>query len=264
MPQQEKLIPTQTNQSSDKLLSLIELLAEQPEPIRLQDIARLSGLNASTALRFISALSRRGYLAQDIDTGRYHLTFKLCGLAQSISSHLNVRVVALPFLRSVAHAFNESCNLAVESDMSVLYVEVVNSPQRTLMSTQRIGTAAPMHCTGVGKLLLSEYSPEKIDRLITVKLLEKLTEHTITSTAALFEELDRVREAGCAYDNEECEDGARCIAAPVRDYTGKIVAGISVSGPTVRMTDEHIAEHLPRLLEAARQISLRLGWSDAN
>ena len=258
----EKLIPTQTNQSSDKLLSLIEILSQQPEPLRLQDISRLSGLNASTALRFISALARRGYIAQDIDTGRYYLTFKLCGIAQSISQSLSVRVIALPFLRRVAQAFNESCNLAVESNMSVLYVEVVNSPARTLLSTQRIGTAAPMHCTGVGKLLLSQYDAQELTPLITARPLEKFTEHTITCPGLLARELEGIRAAGYAYDNQECESGARCVAAPVRDFSGKIVAGISVSGPAVRMSDEHIAQHLPHLLETARQVSQQLGYEE--
>ena len=260
MVTQEKIIPTQSNQSSDKLLSLIELLSEQPEPVRLQDIARLSGLNPSTALRFINALSRRGYLAQDADTGRYYLTFKLCGLAQSISSHLNVRKVAMPFLRGLADVFCESCNLAVESDLSVLYVEVATSQKRTLVSTQRIGNGAALHCTGVGKLFLSQYSPERLARLIGAKPLEGFTEHTITDVATLTEELAQIRKVGYAFDNEECENGTRCIAAPVRDFSGKIVAGVSVSGPAVRMSDAHIAQHLPCLLQSAQQISLRLGW----
>jgi len=259
---QEKLVPAQTNQSSDKLLYLLEILSEQPEPIRLQDISRISGMNASTALRFIGALARRGYIAQDIDTGRYYLTLKLCGLGQNISANLSVRGVALPFMRKVAHAFGESCNLAVENDMSVLYVEVVNSSARTLMSTQRIGTAAPMHCTGVGKLLLSEYTPQELERVVRARPLEKFTDTTIVDNNALIRELEQVRRLGYAYDNEECENGARCIAAPVRDYTGKIVAGISVSGPGVRMSDEHIDTHLPSLLEAARQVSLQLGWKE--
>ncbi|MCL2578978.1 MAG: IclR family transcriptional regulator [Oscillospiraceae bacterium] len=262
MQPQDKIIPTQSNQSSDKLLSLIELLSEQPEPIRLQDISRLSGLNPSTALRFINALSRRGYLAQDADTGRYYLTFKICGLAQSISSHMSVRKIALPFLRELSNVFSESCNLAVESNMSVLYVEVASSQNRTLVSTQRIGNAAALHCTGVGKLFLSQYPSDKLTGLLGQRPLEAFTEHTITDPQALGRELAHVRAVGFAYDNEECEDGTRCIAAPVRDFTGKIVAGISVSGPAVRMSDEHIAEHLPSLLDCTKQISLRLGWRE--
>lgn len=255
-----KTMPTQTNQSSDKLLNLLEIMTEQPEPVRLQDIARLCGMNSSTTLRFLTALQRRNYVAQDIDTGRYYLTFKLCALAQNMTAYMNIRRIALPFMRNVAHMFSESCNLAIENDMAVMYVEVANSPNKTLLTTQRIGNIAPLHCTGVGKLLLSEYSSADLERFIAIKKLPQYTDTTITDTISLRKELAAIRKAGYAFDNEECEAGARCIAAPIRDYTGAIAAGISVSGPAVRMNDEHIFRHLPYLLETAEQISIRMGW----
>ena len=258
----EKTSATQTNQSSDKLLALIELLAQLPEPARLQDIARISGMNASTVLRFLSALQHRDYVAQDIDTGRYYLTFKLCGLAQTLTSHFSIREIAKPFIHNVSNTFSESCNLAIESDMLVLYVDVANCSSRTLMITQRIGNLAPLHCTGVGKLFLSQYTADEVEAIINTKPMQRFTENTITDIPTLLKELDQARILGYAFDNEECEVGARCIAAPIRNYTGKIVAGISVSGPAVRMTDKHIFSHLPYLQETAQQISVRLGWQE--
>jgi len=256
----ERFTPTQSNQSSDKLLNLLEIMTEQSEPLRLQDVAKLCSMNSSTTLRFLTALQRRNYVAQDIDTGRYYLTFKICALAQNVSTLFDIRNIALPFMRNVAHIFGESCNLSMENDMMVVYIDVANVPNKMLMSTQRIGNIAPMHCTGVGKLFLSQYTSSELERLIAVKKLPIFTEHTIGNPAALRTELEGIRNVGYAFDNQECEIGARCIAAPVRDYTGKIKAGISVSGPAVRMTDEHIFAHLPYLLEAAEQISLRMGW----
>jgi len=217
-------------------------------------------MNSSTVLRFLSALQCMNYVAQDIDTGRYHLTFKLCAIAQNITSHTSIRSIAMPFLRNVSHVFGESCNLAVESDMSVMYVEVANASGKTLMSTQRIGNVAPMHCTGVGKLMLSGFSENEMEKYIAVRGLPKLTEHTLTTKEAIDSELDKIRSDGYAFDNEECEAFVRCIAAPIHDYTGKIIAGISVSGPAARMSDEHIMKNLPVLMETATQISLRLGW----
>ncbi|MDR2909518.1 MAG: IclR family transcriptional regulator [Oscillospiraceae bacterium] len=259
----DKKTPARVNLSSDKLLSILEIMAEQPEPLRLYDIARLCGMNASTVLRFLSALEMRNYVAQDMDTGRYFLTFKICALAQSMSaSHAGIRSVAMPFLRSVSHVFSESCNLAIENDLSIMYVEVVSGPQKTLMSMQRIGNIAPMHCTGVGKLILTDYSTAELDRLLAVKKLTGYTQNTITARPVLLRELSKVKAAGYAFDNEECEVGARCVAAPIRDYTGRIIAGLSVSGPTARMTDRHIRECLPCLLDSAGQISLRLGWEE--
>ncbi|MDR2933192.1 MAG: IclR family transcriptional regulator [Oscillospiraceae bacterium] len=261
MPTTEKVgAPSHTNQSSTKLLHLIEVLSRQPEPCRLQDIARESGMNPSTALRFLSALQSMHYVAQDIDSGRYYLTFKLCAIAQNITSHMSIRSISMPFLRNVSHIFSESCNLAVENDMSVMYVEVANDPHKTLMSTQRIGNVAPLHCTGVGKLMLSGFTYAELEQYIAIKGLPRLTPHTITTLDGLEAELAQIRKLGYAFDNEECEVGARCIAAPIRDYTGRIIAGISVSGPTVRMSDAHIFTHLPYLIETAAQLSIRLGW----
>lgn len=149
---------TQSNQSSDKLLNMIEVMSEQAEPLRLQEISRLCGINPSTALRFLATLQRWNYVAQTADTGRYYLTFKICAVAQNVNMFFDVRSVALPYLRSVAQIFSESCNLAVDSDMTLMYIEVVQGPNKMLMSTQRIGNVAPLHCTGVGKLFLTEYS----------------------------------------------------------------------------------------------------------
>lgn len=257
---QEKALPTQTNQSSDKLLRILELLAEQPEPLRLQDIAQLCSMNSSTVLRFITALQRRNYVAQEIDTGKYYLTFKLCALAERISANKTVRNVALPYLRKIAQECLESCNLAIEDDGTVVYIEIINAPGQTLLSTQRIGNVAPMYCTGVGKLFLTDYTDEALGQLLEKSPPVRYTDRTLTSKAALAQELERVRAAGYAYDNEECEDGVRCIAVPVRDYTGRVIAGISVSGPVMRMTDSFIQDHLPLIVDSARQVSVLMGW----
>jgi DNA-binding IclR family transcriptional regulator len=186
--------PTRVNQSSDKLLLLLETMTTQTEPLRLQDIACLCRMNASTALRFLKALQKRQYVAQDADTGRYYITFKLCALAQSISSFFDMRNLVRPFLRNVAQIFSESCHLAIERDMTVVYIEVEKGPSKTLMSTQRIGNVAPLHCTGVGKLFLTDYSPMALEQLIAIKGLTRYTERTIADPANLKVELDNIKK----------------------------------------------------------------------
>ena len=257
---EDKNSSSQTNQSSEKLLNMLEIMSQQDEPMRLHEIAQLCNLNSSTALRFITALQRKQYVAQSIDTGRYYCTFKICALAENIRSSLSVRTVAMPYIRNIAQAFSESCNLCIDDDMRVLYVETVLGPNKTLMSTSRIGHIAPLHCTGVGKLFLSEYSALQLERFFQVVGLKKLTDKTITDEEELRRELALVRERGYAIDNEECEDGVRCIAVPVRDYTGYPIAGISVSGPAVRMSNEHIFSNLEYLLQMSEQVSTQMGW----
>lgn len=256
----ERRKPTQSNQSSEKLLHLLEAMSLLDAPIRLQDLSARLEMNASTVLRFLNPLVRLGYVGQNPDDSRYFLTFKICRIANNVTSRMNLRNIAYPVMRNVSRIFKESANLSVENDMSVLYVEVVNAASNTLMTMQRIGHIAPMHCTGVGKLFMLEYDMQKIDSLIAVKGLERFTSKTITGRSALLQEVERIRLAGYAFDDEECEIGARCIAAPIRNYSGHIVAGLSVSGPATRMTDAHMHSNLPFLLDAARQISYRLGW----
>jgi DNA-binding IclR family transcriptional regulator len=252
--------PFQANQSSDKLLTILEFLAEQPEPVRLQDLAELCSMYPSTALRFLTTLRNRGYVAQETESGKYYLTLKICSLAQRRSAQIDVRNIAFPFMRSIANLFTESCNLAVQKDLTVIYIEVANVANKALMSTQRIGSAAPMHCTGIGKLFLSEYTSAELDAYCQVKGLDKYTEYTLTNKSTLLQDLEEIQSLGYAFDNQECELGVRCIAVPIRDFTGRIIAGLSISGPNVRMTNEHIYSHLQNLLDAGNQISIYMGY----
>lgn len=255
---------TRPNQSSEKLLTVVEVMSRQNGPVKLQELARKLSMNVSTVLRFVTALQNKGYAAQEAETGRYYLTYKICGIANRIISHVDLRNVAAPYLRSIAQIFGESANLSIEQNRMVVYIEVLNGPNQMLTTLQRIGNIAPLHCTGVGKLFLLNYSEQQIDRLIAQRGLQKFTDHTLITKESLCTVLNSVQKLGYAFDNEECEIGARCVAAPIRDYSGKVVAALSVSGPCTRMTDELIYEKLPYLLDAASEVSLQLGYSPAD
>ncbi len=243
------------NLSTIKVLNLIELLAENNKPMRLMDIAKGLSANPSTTLRFLSALIESGYAAQEPETSRYYLTFKICHIANKISSNVDIRDIARPYLEKISAQFEESACLALENDMRVVYIDVVEGPDQMIRSMQRIGSIAPLHCTGMGKLFLLDYSDEKLDRYISQKGLTRFTENTIVSKKQLLDELASVRRLGHAFDNEECEIGARCVAFPIYGKNGKISAGISVTGPAARLNDEFIAKKLPLLQEAAKDIS---------
>ncbi len=259
-PQKEEK-SAKTNQSVEKVFSIIELLAGKDGPMRLQDIAAELGLNSSTVLRFLATLMRCGYVIQDPDTLRYSLSYKICTLGNKVSAQISIRDVAHPFLMELSRIFGESVCLAVEQGMRVVYIDVVNGPDQMLRAMQRIGNAAPMHCTGVGKLMLLNATPEGLDHFIAEKGMERFTQNTIVTKEGLLQELEAARRDGYAFDNEECEIGARCIAAPIRDYSGKVVAGISITGPIFRITQELIETRKGILLDTAAEISKRLGWN---
>ncbi|QHQ59636.1 helix-turn-helix domain-containing protein [Anaerocolumna sedimenticola] len=251
---------TKANQSSEKMLVILEYLANQREPVRLLDISKELGVNVSTVLRFVTALVNKGYAAQDEETSRYYLTYKICALANRVSVKIDIRTIAKPYMEELSKIFGESVCLAVEDNEMVVYIEVVEGSGQILRITQRIGNVAPMHCTGIGKLLLMNYSEAELDHLIQVKGLTRFTDHTLTSKWQLKEEIESIRQRGYAYDDEECERGARCVAAPVYDTSGKVIAGISITGPANRLTDTFIKPRIPSLLQMVESISRKMGY----
>ncbi len=248
------------NQSSEKLLIIMEYIAEQSEPVRLLDVAKGTGMNTSTASRFLAALKTRGYIAQEETAGRYYMTNKICCIANKVSSRIDIRQTSLPYLKALSQTLGCTCNLVIEYDFSVMYLDVVTGPQQMLVPLRYIGSVAPMHCTGAGKLLLTQFTDERLNELIESRGLKPYTDNTITSPDVLKTELASISKLDYALDNEECELGTRCVAAPIRDYTNKIIAVLSINGPTTKMTDEYIEENLHYLLDTVGQISGQLGY----
>ncbi len=244
------------NLSIMKALDIIEYLADKNnEPQRMCDIAEALEMNISTVSRFLSSLVLRGYVRQDVDTARYFLSLRFCGIAERINANSQVYTLALPVMKEISSTVRESVCLAIEQNAMVEYIGVVSAADQMMRTMQRIGNRAPMHCTGIGKLLLCAHSQEEIKQILQQRGMDAFTPHTITDEKSLFEELNKVRELGYAYDNEECEIGARCIAMPVFNQYHQIIAGVSVTGPIFRLTDEKIQEFLPYFSEQVQRIS---------
>ncbi len=248
------------NQSVEKVLQIIETMAQSKESLRLQDIAQRVDMPASTALRFLNTLMKCGYARQDAGSLRYSLTLKFMHIGSLVNSQISIRDVARPYLANLAQKCNESVCLAIEQDMEIVYIDVIDGPDGILKITQRIGKLAPIHSTGIGKLMLLNYDLKQFEHIIETKGLKALTPNTITSKDELLLELEKIKQRGYALDDEECELGARCLSAGIKDYTGKYVAGISVSGPTTRMTMEYIEQIKDVVMETADKISRELSY----
>ncbi len=251
---------TPGNQSGEKLLNVLEFIILKGEPQRLQDVAGELGMNKSTALRFLKTLVNAGYIDQDPETSKYAATYKICALANKVNLHTELREIARPYLQQLAKIFGESVNIAVEDKMMSVYIEVIRGSSQSLVTVQKVGNAAPMHCTGNGKILLLNYSEGDLDRLIRTKGLTKYTENTLTTKEELKAELEKIRKRGYAYDEQERELGARCVAFPIYNDKGKVIAGISVTGPENRMTDEVLAPKLGSFSTIAMEISHKMGY----
>jgi DNA-binding IclR family transcriptional regulator len=250
---------TAGNQSAVKTMKVLEVLADYSQPMRLFDLAKAAKMNASTALRFLNSLIDCGYVYQIKDTQKYMLTLKMMSLSDTTNVYNKMASILKDVLIDLAHECNESVCLAVNQDDQAVYLDAIDGPSRILRATQRIGHSAPLYCTGVGKLMLLDYTDNEIASL-TAEGMEKLTDNTITTLPDLKKELEIIKHQEYAIDNEECEPGLRCIAAPIMDNKNKIVAALSVTGPSGRITDERIAEIKGTVMQAAKRAANLLGY----
>lgn len=250
------------NLSIGKALQIIEVMAAGGGPMRLQDIAAKVSQPPSTSLRFLNTLMDYGYADQREDNLQYFLTMKFCRIGDLVCRQVKIRDVVRPYLEELVKKFEESVTLAVEQSSCVVYIDVVEGPDHMLQTLHRIGKIAPLHATGVGKCLLLNYSEEKLDRLVSTKGLQVLTKNTIQSKANLLAEIAKVRKNGYGEDNEECEIGVRCIAAPVKDFSGKVIAAISTSGPAHRLSAEKLKYIRKEITDTALAISGKMGFQE--
>lgn len=249
-----------SNKSCVKMLAILEYMAEYKEPVRLMDIAKGLQYSATTILRFLATLQQCGYVAQDMGSQRYYLTYKLCYLSNHVEATNSLPNITHPYLLSLSELFQESMCVSVEDHWQMVYVDVVTEINKPLKSFVHVGNIVPMHCTGNGKLLLSTFGEEKIDRFIAERGLPAFTEYTITDREHLLRDLRKIREKGYAEVHEEREIGMSCYSYPIYNYTGKVIGGISVTGPSVRVNAEKIGDRLHYLKESAEEISKKLGF----
>lgn len=249
------------NQSVGKLIDIIEIMAEYGEPIRLNDLSEKLSMSPTTVYRFLVALVEKDYVKKDEDSSKYYLTLRLKYFADKIHSNYSLSKIVHPYLKKLAEVTGESASLVIMEDDMAVYIDKVDRPDRMVRGLQRIGKRAPLFCTGVGKVFLADMTYDQLNKVLQPYLpLQKLTKNTITDLDKIQDELNLVWKDGISYDNEECEIGAKCIAAPIRDYSGRVIAAISISGPTPRMNDENLLKLRNILIETSDEISKELGF----
>lgn len=247
-----------TVQSIDRTLDVLEALSARRVPTGISDLAHQVGLHVSTVHRLLATLVDRGYVRQDPETSRYHLGSRVFALASAADVHLDVRLVARPFLERLMRAASETANLVTATSEEVVYIDQVESTHLVKMFTQP-GMRAPLYCTGSGKVILA-HRPRAEAEPVLAGPFRRQTARTIGSREELEAELEAIRLNGYALDDEEMEDGVRCIAVPVFDRRGDVTAALSVSGPTTRMTTQRIIALVPLAKGIALELSQALGY----
>jgi DNA-binding IclR family transcriptional regulator len=243
-------------QSVDRALTILEVLARVGEA-GVTEIAGELGVHKSTAFRLVSTLESHRLVEQTTERGRYRLGVGVLRLAGATTARLDLVQEARPVCRQLAADTGETVNLAVLSESSALYLDQV-AGSSALQPHNWVGQHIPLHATSNGKVLLGGLDDKKVTEILGA--LSRSTPLTITKKAKLRDELAQVRERGYAVAVDELEVGLTAVAAPIRNAHGDVIASMSVSGPTFRLPDARVDEVLPQVVEAADEVSHRLGW----
>lgn len=247
-------------QSVDRASLIIKLLAKKESPMKLTEIADELDINKSTVHGIISTLKFHGFVDQDKETQKYRLGMYLVHLGNIVTKSLDIRTITSPIISEVCEKVSETVHIGMLDGYEVVYVDKKESNQSMRIFTT-IGARKPAYCTGVGKAMLA-YLDEDILRTSIPENLEKFTDTTITDKDVLLEELKEIRDEGVAFDKGENIEGLTCVAAPIFDGTGRARYSISVSGPTIRMTEQKIKEAKDVVINAAKIISEELGYRE--
>ena len=207
-------------------------------------------------------LEQHRLVVKNPETGRYRLGLRLYELGSRAIDGLDLRGRARPYLDRLQAEFGETVFLCILDEGQVFYVEKVES-QQSVRTACTVGSRAPAYCTAVGKAMLAELPEAEVAKVVRRWGLKPITANTITTASALKEELKAVRARGYAIDDEEKEEGLRCVSAAVRGHSGKLFAAMSVSGPAFRMTKERIPGVGRSVMRAANELSAELGFQGA-
>ncbi|HEX4222986.1 MAG TPA: IclR family transcriptional regulator [Pseudonocardiaceae bacterium] len=230
---------------------------DDPRGVSLKDIATGLDLNKSTALRLFEPLVDFGLVTQDDETGRFRLGARVASLGQSFLSRVDLRAIAHPALRALMTDTGETVHLVIYDHPEVVYVDKVESPNVVHMRSE-IGKRMPAYSTATGKAFLAHLPADRVADAIA-RGLPRRTANTITTEHDLLAELAKIRDNGWAVDNVENEDGVRCVGAPILDHVGSVVAALSVSGPTMRVTEDRVPQLGAQVRTVAEEISHRIG-----
>lgn len=243
-----------TIQVIDRMAHLLEAIDRYTHPVSLKVLSAETGLHPSTAFRILNSLVRHSFVERD-EAGGYQLGRRLLQLGARVSSGIDLRQEALPFMSELRDLTGETVNLTIREGDEVIYVERA-TPNRMMRVEQIVGSRAPLHVTAVGKLMLGAEGDEATLDYARRTGLPAYTRNTLNDPDRLIEAAHRAVADGYAYDNEEAELGVGCLGTVVRDATGAVVAGLSISAPMERRRDEWITA----LSSVADRLSERLGY----
>ena len=251
---------TSLTQSVTRAVHILTCFTDETPLLRVTDISNRLELTASLVSRLLSTLEHEGFVERDEDTGFYRLGRTIVTLAGVALNHNRLRMEALSEMQRVHNLLGLGVNLAEFDQDSIFYLAHIDAPELPRHYTL-IGRHNPLHATGMGKVLLASLPDEERANCIQRLNLYPYTPHTLSDSQSLEAELDDVRSQGWALEMEELAFGRACIASPIRDQSGKVIAAVSISGPLSTMRwNERRDELINAVIEIADRISMRLGY----
>ena len=246
-----------------RALSLLNRIAEAPEGgMSLTELAQQAGLPSSTAHRLLTTLEQERYVRFDNESRLWSVGVQAFMTGCTFTKTRSLVALARPHMRALMEECGETVNLAIEDDGMAVYLAQVECRQM-MRAFARPGSRVPLHCSAGGKTILMSCSDKALSRILHRHGMPRLTVKTIITPALLRADLERVRAAGHALDDEEHAIGLRCLAAPIYNENGEVIAAVSASGPMARMTDERLASVAALVAGAARSISQDIGGMGA-
>lgn len=221
-------------QSVQRAGLLLEALADKEPELGIAELSRKTGLNQSTIHRLLRTLYNLNFIDQNSNSHKYRLGLKLFELGSSVVNKIDIVQLAIPYMEDLSKKYNEAINLAKLDKDEIVYIHKIES-STTLKLDLKLGSRHPAYCTGLGKVLLAYLEENELNFYLEKVELKKFTSNTITHQGKLKQELILIKQQGYAFDNEEYVQGVCCIAAPVRDYTNKVCAALSIAIPSVRL-----------------------------
>lgn len=245
-------------QSLGRAFSILEAVARHRDGIGLADLTRVVGLHNSTTFHLAKTMVALGYLRQERDSKRYRIGRPLFALAASALDEIEMVNLATPVLEELSRETGESSHFAVRMGDAVVVIARTGGPGAFQLA-DRVGVVRPPHCTALGKIILASLSEDQLKRFLDRVELTPSTAKSITEVPALRREVAEARRAGVAYDEGEFNLEVRCIAVPVRDFTGQIAGALGISGPIWRQAGRGQPAKVKALQVAAGRLSAAFG-----
>ena len=245
-----------------RVLDILESLGEDPNGLGLAEISAKIELPKSTVHRIVGALQERQYIRESHSDGKYLLGYQVLNLAKSCLDTIDILNNARPYLEAINKEFNETIILGVLDNIKfrIIYLDKIDT-SHSLRSVSHIGERAPVHCTALGKAILSKFDEAEIREKFNNYELRKFTENTITDLDALIQNLKEINKIGYTVDREEYKPHVSCVAAPICGYLGRPIAALSVSVPTTRFSEERMEQIIHKVIEACNEISKIAGFA---